>query len=1146
MPTAPAISARRAYRKFVVIAVLSTLIPLLSLLAGGTYLYNQALNHQATFLQDEVNNLARVLSAFGDEAELRQALQSLDLARGLGHTGEILVARHDDGQLQFLVAQKFEQGLQELTVARNAKRAEPMQRALSGDIGWMTGLDYDGEEVLAAFAPVQGTSLGVVAKIDKAEFNEPYWGATLFIAALALPLMAAGSLWVVRTGSAVSAELRHKQVSLAVLLSSVPGVVYRTNYEPPRALMFVSDGVEEFLGLRPAEVLHRQINFWSRIDDADRIRRELETQLSQGKSYDLTYRLRLANGELRWVRDQGRRVRSDSGDYIEGFIADVDGTMRALERVEVSEQRYRGLFDNANDGIFMMEGMVFTECNPRTADLFGTAVENLLGKSPVDFSPDYQPDGTSSAERASELIQRMDTEQAIRFEWRHRRLNGEEFDAEVSLSKLVIDQRTLLLAVVRDITEQRSLARESAARHAILQSVFDNTTDAVFVKDDEGRYLYVNNAVSDLTGIERDAFIGRADRDIWPIASAWQAIEAKDRAVLDTGRTETVEETNPNAPSRSLLTTKGVVRDVRGRQIGLFGISRDITELKAAHQRLGFLSQALDQAEDIVFVTDSDGYLEYVNGAFERITGYTEAEVLGRHAKLLKSDQHNVEFYQELRSTLLSGNSFSSIFINRRKNGELFQNHQTITPVLSSSGEPRHYLAVGKDLSERLNLEEKLYRASYFDPLTKGPNRLMLREELQAAIEHRDSKQTVAFMVIDLHRFQRINDTFGNSAGDRVLRKSLERIQHQAGDSAVVGRIGSDEFGIILRQVESLYELTRLAEKIQQSFSHAFNIEGRAVFTRVNVGISVAPDDGDSAEDLLFSADSAMIEAKQAKPGSHQFFSQELRNRASRRLMIEDGLREAVAKHQFELHYQPKVRASTGETVGAEALLRWRHPEMGWVSPGEFIPVAEETGMIVEIGYWVVGEACRMAAQLHNVGKGIPIAINLSPKQFDDPNLGDEIRHALDREGLASNQIECEITESTFVSNAEVFNTNLGVLREIGVTLAIDDFGTGYSSLSHLKRLPVSVLKIDRSFIGDIAVSEDDQALVRSMVAIADSLSLKTVVEGVEDEQQLRMIQRLGCDVVQGFYFSRGLPEHDFQQWISAGATANGGRPATS
>ncbi|MEE3116535.1 MAG: EAL domain-containing protein [Pseudomonadota bacterium] len=1138
MATSTAISARRAYRKFVVIAVLATLIPLLSLLAGGTYLYNQAMNNQVKFLQDEVNNLARVLSAFGDEEELRQALQSLDSARGLGQTGEVLVAGHDDGELQFLVAQKFEQRLQELTVARNAKLAEPMQRALSGETGWMTGLDYDGEEVLAAFAPVQGTSLGVVAKIDEAEFNAPYWGAALFIAVLALPLMAAASLWVVRTGSAVSAELRRKQISLEVLLSNVPGVVYRTNYEPPRALVFVSDGVEEFLGLRPAEVLQRRMNFWSRIDDGERVQKELEAQLSQGKSYDLTYRLRLANGRQRWVRDQGRRVQSDSGDYIEGFMADVDDTMRALERVGVSEQRYRALFDNANDGIFLMEGMAFTECNPRTGDLFGTAPENLVGKSPVDFSPDYQPDGTPSADRAAELIQRMETEQAIRFEWRHRRLNGQEFDAEVSLSKLVIDQRTLLLAVVRDITEQKSLARESAARHAILQSVFDNTTDAVFVKDDAGRYLYVNKAVSDLTGIERDAFVGCADRDIWPIASAWQAIEQQDQAVLDAGRTETIEEANPNDLSRSLLTTKGVVRDAQGERIGLFGISRDITDLKATHRRLGFLSQALDQAEDIVFVTDSNGYLEYVNGAFERVTGYTQTEALGRHAKLLKSDQHNAEFYQKLWSTLRSGNSFSSIFINRRKNGELFHNHQTITPVLSNSGETRHYLAVGKDLSERLNLEEKLYRASYFDPLTKGPNRLMLREELQAAIDHRDSGQTVAFMVIDLHRFQRINDTFGNSAGDRVLRKSMERIQHQVGDSAVVGRVGSDEFGVILRQVESPYELTRLAEKIQHAFSHAFNIEGRPVFTRVNVGISVAPDDGENAEDLLFSADSAMIEAKQAKPGSHRFFSQELRNRASRRLMIEDGLRGAVEKHQFELHYQPKVLASTGETVGAEALLRWRHPEMGWVSPGEFIPVAEETGLIVEIGYWVVGEACRMAAQLQKAGNSIPIAINLSPKQFDDPQLGDEIRRALESEGLASDQLECEITESTFVSNAEALNTNLGVLREIGVTLAIDDFGTGYSSLSHLKRLPVSVLKIDRSFIRDIAVSEDDQALVRSMVAIADSLSLTTVVEWVENEQQLSTIRRLGCDVVQGFYFSRGLPELEFQKWIRAGAPA--------
>ncbi|WP_203299212.1 EAL and GGDEF domain-containing protein [Marinobacter sediminum] len=1128
------VSAKHAYHRFILIAFISGLLPLLSLLAGGAYLYQSALQNQIGFLQDEVNNLSRVLDEFGNRAEMRRALQSLDLAPGLGKTGEILVAAETDGRLNFLVAQQFEGSLNEMTIPRNAKLAEPMQQALSGSTGWMTGLDYEGNDVLAAYAPARNGELGVVAKIDQSEFLEPYWVALSVIGLLAIPLILASSLWVVRTGKSVAAELRRKQRSLELLLGNVPGVVYRISDRPEGELVYVSDGVEAFLGVGPKEVLASNLRFWDVIEDQEQVRRDIQSQLRHDKVYDVHYRLRLPEGNLCWVRDQGRSVKSENGRYIEGFITDIDETRRALDNVVRNEQRYRAVFDNANDGIFLMDGMHFLECNSRTGELFGVSPRNLIGSSPIDLSPELQPDGASSEERAKTLLQRVDECNSLRFEWRHKKADGQQFDAEVSLSKVTIDGQKFLLAIVRDISAQKALAQESAARHAILQSIFENTTDAVFVKDQSGRYLYVNQAVSDMTGLPLDTYIGRRDRDIWDDEEIWRAIERQDKAVLDAGESSTIEEVHPNRPGRSLLTTKGVVVNESGEQIGVFGIAGDITDWKNTNQRLGFLSQALDQAEDIVFVTDAEGRLVYVNGAFERMTGYSAAEAVGQHAKLLKSGQHDAEFYQKFWRTLTRGKSFSDIFINRRKNGELFHNHQTVTPVLGSTGETQYYLAVGKDLSERLELEEKLHRASYFDLLTKGPNRQLLCEELQTAIERRESTHSVAFLTIDLHRFQRVNDSFGTEIGDQVLRESFERIRRVTRENAIVGRVGSDEFGVVLPEAGTPVELTHLAQKVQKIFLDPFDINGQQIFTRVNIGIALAPGDGDCAEDLLFSADSAMTDAKQTRPGSYRFFSSEIRNRTSRLLTIESGLREALAEGQFELSYQPKVNAQNGVTVGAEALLRWRHPIMGTVSPGEFIPVAEETGLIVEIGYWVIREACQMAARLENQGYKIPIAINLSPKQFDDPHLGQIISAELQLANIPADSLECEITESTFISNAEVFSNNIRAVRDIGVTLAIDDFGTGYSSLSYLKRLPVSVLKIDRSFITDIAQSEDDQALVRSMIAIAESLSLRIVVEGVEDKEQLAVITQLGCEIVQGFYFSRGLPERALLEWLKA------------
>ncbi len=1000
----------------------------------------------------------------------------------------------------------------------------------------MTGVDYKGEDVLAAYAPARNGELGVVAKIDRSEFLAPYWIALGVIGLLAIPLIVASSLWVVRTGKSVAGELRRKQTSLELLLSNVPGVVYRTSAPAEGDLLYVSEGVDAFLGARPREVLQRNLRFWDVIENKKQVQKDIQGQLRNGKTYDVTYRLRLPDGNLCWVRDQGRSVKSESGQYIEGFITDVDETRQALESVVRGEQRYRAVFDNANDGIFLMDGMQFIECNSRTGELFDIPPQNLIGRSPLDLSPERQPDGTSSEALAKSLIQRVDELNSLRFEWRHKKADGQEFDAEVSLSKVTIDGQGLLLAIVRDVSEQKMLARESASRHAILQSIFENTNDAVFVKDQSGRYLYVNQAISDMTGLPLETFIGRRDREIWDNEDIWRAIERRDRAVLEAGKSETIEEAHPNRPGRSLLTTKGVVVNEHREQIGVFGIAGDITEWKSTNQRLGFLSKALDQAEDIVFVTDAEGCLVYVNGAFESMTGYSAEEALGQHARLLKSGQHSADFYQKFWQILASGKSFSDIFVNRRKNGELFHNHQTVTPVLGSTGEIEYYLAVGKDLSERLELEDQLHRASYLDPLTTGPNRQLLCEELQTAIDHCESAQCVGFLTVDLHRFQRVNDSFGTETGDQVLRESFERIQRVVNEKAIVGRVGSDEFGVVLPEAGTPVELTHLAQKIQKAFLAPFDINGKQVFTRVNIGIAIAPDDGDGAEDLLFSADSAMTEAKQTKPGSYRFFSCEIRNRTSRLLTIESGLREALAEGQFELHYQPKVNARTGATVGTEALLRWRHPVMGMVSPGEFIPVAEETGLIVDIGYWVIHHACQMAARLENQGYKVPVAVNLSPKQFDDPNLVQRIGAELRLASIPADRLECEITESTFISNAEVFSNNIRAVRDIGVTLAIDDFGTGYSSLSYLKRLPVSVLKIDRSFITDIAQSEDDQALVRSMVAIAESLSLSIVVEGVEDKEQLAVVTQLGCEVIQGFYFSRGLPESALFEWLKAPA----------
>jgi len=547
------------------------------------------------------------------------------------------------------------------------------------------------------------------------------------------------------------------------------------------------------------------------------------------------------------------------------------------------------------------------------------------------------------------------------------------------------------------------------------------------------------------------------------------------------------------------------------------------------------LSHALQQSADAVMITDGDGVIEYVNTAFERITGYSSAEALGKKPNLVKSGQHDRDFYAQLWDTIKRGEVFQDVLINRHKVGSLYYEEKTITPLKDRAGNITHYISTGKDITERMQTQERLHYLAYNDLLTGLPNRLLFIERLNHALKsHGGMDKRLAVMCLDLDRFKMINDTLGHQVGDALLRNVAALLQSLVAEGDTVARLGGDGFGILFEEEASPDTLADRARKMLGGFTKPFHVEGHELYIAPSIGISVYPEDGDDANALLKNADIALHRSKDQGGNNYQYYSSDMSSKAFQRLSLETNLRRALEQEEFRVFYQPQVNLFTGKVTGAEALLRWEHPDLGLVSPLDFIPLLEETGLIVAVGEWILRHACEWAAAHQKHGE-MRVSVNLSGRQFRVPDLADQVTRALNASRLKPQLLELEITESVLMHGDNVSSANLKALDRLGVRLAIDDFGTGYSSLSYLKRFPIHTLKIDKSFIRDVTDDQDDAAIVTAIIAMAHSLKVEVVAEGVETRQQLDFLGRLGCDVVQGYYISYPLPTAEANRFLGRG-----------
>ncbi len=580
-------------------------------------------------------------------------------------------------------------------------------------------------------------------------------------------------------------------------------------------------------------------------------------------------------------------------------------------------------------------------------------------------------------------------------------------------------------------------------------------------------------------------------------------------------------------PDKSVryVSQQGEVVEVDGELTKIVGTFQDITDRYTADQEMKKLSLAVEQIADSIMITDVNGKIEYVNSAFEEITGYKRTEIIGQTPRILKSDAQNKKFYRRLWECILNGEVFSDVIINRRKDEVLYYEEKTITPLKDVLGKITHFISSGKDITERMESQKLLKHLAHHDNLTGMPNRLLFQDRLYQAMSRVSwHKRTVAILFIDLDRFKRINDTLGHEVGDQLLCETAERLNSCVREGDTVARLGGDEFSVILNDLASRDDISPICEKIIYSLTQPFVINGNELFVSASIGIAQFPLDGEDNKTLLKKADMAMYEAKAQGGESYCFYSEQNNSGQFERLSLESKLRRALENGEFYLHYQPQLHLKSVQVISREVLLRWSHSEFSDITPNIFIPVLEETGLISPVGEWVMLQACRDEMVRQKSGFAPQrVAVNLSIRQFKRSDFVSRVENILNQTGIQADCLELEVTEGLLIKDIPETARTLHELHELGVKLSIDDFGTGYSSMNYLKRLPFDTLKIDQSFVRDIMQNKDDAAITSAIITLAHSMELEVVAEGVETMEQLQFLYRQGCDLIQGFLFNRPM-----------------------
>ncbi|AEA71605.1 sensory box/GGDEF domain/EAL domain protein [Pseudomonas brassicacearum] len=921
-------------------------------------------------------------------------------------------------------------------------------------------------------------------------------------------------------------ELRSSEYHYRGLVESLSAIAWEARVSD-FTYSYVSPHAEDLLGYPLSHWLIP--GFWRNIiHPADLIRAQTycDHEVLAGRDHCIDYRVITADGRCLWVRDIVSLIEHGHEPVMRGLMIDISEAKRTEEALRLSEQKFASVFRQCPDILViarLLDGCLL-EVNKAFEEQVGLSAAEVVGRNATELNI-WGIQGVGPA-----LLQRLQAGSIRNLEMPFRRSNGQVFTGLISAEPFDLDTTPALVVVVRDISQLKETQQQLQTSEEKFAKAFHASPDGLLLsRQSDGLLIEVNEGFSRITGFNSALSVDRSTLDL----GIWVNLNER-KQMLD------------------LLKRDGFVRDFSchirrndgqirlcevssrplpiGNEDCMLTIARDITERHLMQEKLQQAATVFESTAEGVLITDTQQHISAVNRAFTEITGYSETEALGHTPRLLASGLHDSAFYAAMWHQLTAEGHWQGEISNRRKNGELYPSWLTISAVRNRDRQITHFVAVFADISSLKHAQARLDYQAHHDPLTGLPNRTLFESRLLAALNgQQENGGQGAVLFLDLDRFKHINDSLGHPVGDLLLKGIAVRLREQLRDIDTVARLGGDEFIILLPGLQQPSDAEHIAQKLLNCFGAPFQAGEHEFFISASIGTSLYPQDGCDVATLVKNADAAMYRSKAKGRNRVESYTRDLTAQASERVALEHELRRAIERNELSLSFQPKISLIDNQLVGAEALIRWTHPTFGDVPPEHFIPLAEENGMILQIGDWVLERACRQLCEWNDAYDSLgPLSVNLAGAQLRQPNLLGRIEQLLRENQLEPGLLQLEITENFIMSQAEEALTVLHQLKKLGVQLAIDDFGTGYSSLSYLKRLPLDILKIDQSFVRGLPDDPHDAAIVRAIIALGRSMQFTVIAEGVETLAQQQFLTEEGCEQIQGYIVSLPLCADEF------------------
>ncbi|TKJ56743.1 GGDEF domain-containing protein [Pseudomonas viridiflava] len=809
-----------------------------------------------------------------------------------------------------------------------------------------------------------------------------------------------------------------------------------------------------------------------------------------------------------------------------GLMTDISDIKQTEEALRQSEDRFASVFAHCPDIMViasLIDGQIL-EANNAFVEQSGLTAEEAIGKTPTQINVWAVP-GMGPG-----LLEQLQKGNIRNLEVPLRRKNGQTFSGLMSAQPFNLGAKPAVLVVVRDITPFKQAQRQLQLSEEKFAKAFHASPDGLTIsRVRDGVILEVNEGFSRITGYTEKQCLERSTLDL----GIWADLSERQAMIGHIKRHGSVHEFRTR-----IRGSEGNIRlcELSAHPVLIDGedclltISRDVTERQHMQEKLHLAATVFESTAEGVLITDTRQRIHAVNRAFSEITGYSETEAIGHTPRLLASGQHDSAFYAAMWHQLTAEGHWQGEIYNRRKNGDIYPSWLTISAVRNKDDLITHFVAVFADISSLKHAQARLDYQAHHDPLTGLPNRTLFENRLQTALLHSEESGSLgAVLFLDLDRFKHINDSLGHPVGDLLLKGIAQRLKEHLRDIDTVARLGGDEFIVLLPGLLQPSDAVSIANKLLACFSAPFQAGEHEFFISSSIGCSLFPNDGTDVATLVKNADAAMYRSKAKGRNRVESYTRDLTSQASERIALEQELRRALDRNELSLSFQPKTSLQTNSMVGAEALIRWSHPTFGEVPPEHFIPLAEENGMILQIGDWVIEQACLQMHAWRKTHKPFgPLSVNLAGAQLRQPHLVTRIEQLLADNGLEPGCLQLEITENFIMSQTQEALAVLHKLKKLGVQLAIDDFGTGYSSLSYLKRLPLDILKIDQSFVRGLPEDTHDAAIVRAIIALGRSMQLTVIAEGVENSEQQQFLAAEGCEQMQGYIVSLPLPPEEF------------------